>query len=60
MFVEFAQAGALMAYGPSLLEAFRLAGARVGQTLRGAKPGELPVQRPTKFESVINRAPRES
>jgi putative ABC transport system substrate-binding protein len=55
MFAEFAQAGGLMAYGPSLREAFRLAGARVGQILQGAKPGELPVERPTKFETVINR-----
>jgi ABC-type uncharacterized transport system substrate-binding protein len=54
MFVEFAEAGGLMAYGPSLREAFRRAGAYAGRILQGAKPGELPVERPTKFELVIN------
>ncbi len=54
MFPEFAQAGGLIAYGPSLVEAFRLAGARAGQILRGANPGDLPIERPTKFELVIN------
>jgi putative ABC transport system substrate-binding protein len=54
MFVEFAEAGGLMAYGPSLREAFWRSGAYVGRILHGAKPGELPVQRPTKFELVIN------
>jgi len=54
MFVEFAEAGGLMAYGPSLREAFWRAGAYAGRILQGAKPGELPVERPTKFELVIN------
>ena len=54
MFVEFAEAGGLMAYGPSLREAFWRAGAYSGRILQGAKPGELPVERPTKFELVIN------
>ena len=54
MFVEFAEAGGVMAYGPSLREAFRRGGAYAGRILQGAKPGELPVQRPTKFELVIN------
>jgi len=54
MFSEFAQAGGLMAYGPSLREAFRLAGARVGRILQGANPGDLPVERPAKFELLIN------
>jgi len=43
-----------MAYGPSLREAFWRGGAYAGRILQGAKPGELPVQRPTKFELVIN------
>jgi putative ABC transport system substrate-binding protein len=54
MFVEFAEAGGVMAYGPSLREAFWRGGAYAGRILRGAKPGGLPVQRPTKFELVIN------
>ena len=54
MFVEFAEAGGLMAYGPSLREAFQRAGAYAGRILQGAKPGELPVERPAKFEWVIN------
>jgi putative ABC transport system substrate-binding protein len=54
MFVEFAEAGGVMAYGPSLREAFWRGGAYAGRILQGAKQGELPVQRPTKFELVIN------
>jgi len=54
MFMEFAEAGGLMAYGPSLREAFRRCGAYVSRILKGANPGELPVERPTKFELVIN------
>jgi putative ABC transport system substrate-binding protein len=54
MFVGFAEAGGLMAYGPSLLEAFRRAGTFVSRILQGAKPGGLPVERPEKFEFVIN------
>src|SRR5262249_48575199 len=51
---EFVAAGGLMSYGPSLSDAYRLVGLITGQILRGAKPGALPVQRPTKFELVIN------
>ena len=55
MFVEFAEAGGLMAYGPSLREAFSRAGVYAGRILQGAKPAVLPVERPTKFEWVINK-----
>ena len=55
MFVEFAEAGGLMAYGPSLREAFRRAGGFVTRILQGAKPADMPVERPTKFELVINQ-----
>jgi len=54
IFVEFAEAGGLMAYGPTLREAFRRAGGFVTRILQGAKPAEMPVERPTKFELLIN------
>jgi putative ABC transport system substrate-binding protein len=54
IFVEFAEAGGLMAYGPSLRESFRRAGGFASRILQGAKPAEMPVERPAKFELVIN------
>ena len=54
LFPDFARAGGLVAYGPNLLEMFRQAGVIVAKVLRGSKPGDLPIERPSKFELVIN------
>jgi putative ABC transport system substrate-binding protein len=51
---DFARDGGLLSYGPDQVDTFRRAATYVDRILRGAKPAELPVQLPTKFEMVVN------
>lgn len=50
----YAVAGGLISYGPDQVEQFRLAAGYVDRVLKGEKPADLPVQAPTKFETVVN------
>src|SRR5262249_2870719 len=51
---QFVDSGGLISYGPSLKELWRGAAVYVAKILKGAKPADLPVEQPTKFELVIN------
>ncbi len=60
LFREYADAGGLMAYGPSLPDSFRRLGYYVDRILKGTSPGELPVERPARFDFVVNLKTAES
>jgi putative ABC transport system substrate-binding protein len=51
---EFVQAGGLMSYGPNFPALFRRAAEYVDKILRGTKPGDIPVEQPTRFDLVVN------
>jgi putative ABC transport system substrate-binding protein len=54
LFPDFARAGGLLAYGPNLLNLYRLSGVFAGKILHGEHPADLPIERPAKFETVLN------
>lgn len=54
IFPDFARTGGLLAYGPNLLDMYRQVGVLSGKVLRGQDPAALPIERPTKFEMVLN------
>jgi len=53
-FREYVQSGGLISYGPNLVDLFRRSADFVDKILRGAKPGDIPVEQPTKFDLIVN------
>ena len=53
-FKEYVEAGGLISYGPNFPDLFRRSADFVDKILRGAKPGDIPVEQPTKFDLVVN------
>ena len=51
---SFVEAGGLMSYGPSLPEIYRRTAEIIAKILKGARPGDIPVEQPTKFEFAVN------
>ncbi len=54
LYREYAEAGLLLTYGPETVAQFRRAASYIDKILKGARPADLPVQEPTKFELIIN------
>ena len=54
LFPDFARVGGLLAYGPNLLDLIRQLGVMSGKVVQGTRPAELPIERPSKFELVLN------
>ena len=54
MFRRFPEAGGLMSYGPNQLPFYKSLAVYIDKILKGAKPGDLPIEQPTKFDFVIN------